>query len=342
MRALQDQVASVWQATVATDTRLTTVGRLEAEAETVAISVAFASIAVRVLDRHVFNDEYLRTGKTSRSSSYERFRDGDAQGRVVTGLAMIRDSEIHLPVLIDPDVDRALGIPATTPTRFRVFPRWVPYRRLPREMRANRERRERRVQRLAYRSHVASRLVTETLLDALAFFLGCDPALARRDPSGELEHFPLPELIQHDPYERRHPEWPTVEEVAEEARAKVTAKPPSGLEREILHRLVDAAGNIEAYVGYTQVTAAYREVFTEMQEQIAADVVAGYRYRVAGVGVTVTTGGRLMVGSDELAAVPLAPFPAPGGTDRPEDVWRELHKLAREDGFYYASRRAVG
>ncbi len=124
MRALQAQVAAVWQATVETDTRLIPGGLVETEAETVAIAVAYACIATRVLDRHVFNDEYPRSGKTYRSSKYERFRDSDDQGRVLSGLALIRNSEIHLPILIDPDVDRVLGIPGTNPTVFRVFPRW--------------------------------------------------------------------------------------------------------------------------------------------------------------------------------------------------------------------------
>jgi hypothetical protein len=152
---------------------------------------------------------------------------------------------------------------------------------------------------------------------------------------------PLPELIRHDPYERLHPLWPTVEQIAEEARTKIAAKPPSGVEREVLHRLVDATGAVEAYVGYTRVTAIYCEAFTETPEQIAIDVGAGYRYHVAGSALTVATGGRLMVGSDALDVVSLAPFPAPGSGDRPEEIWRQLHRLAHEDGFYYASRRSV-
>ena len=101
MRAFQVQVAAVWQATVETDTTLVPGGGVETEAETVAIAVAHASIASRVLDHHVFNDEYTRSGKTYCSSQYERFRDSDDEGRVLTGLALIRNSEIHLPVLID-------------------------------------------------------------------------------------------------------------------------------------------------------------------------------------------------------------------------------------------------
>jgi hypothetical protein len=341
MRALRRQVADVWQATMETDTRLVPGYSLETEAETVAISVAFASISARVLDRHVFGDEYARSGKTFRSSKYERFRNVDAQGRVLSGLALIRNSEIHLPVLIDPDVDRVLGIPGTTPTRFRVFPRWRPYRALPAEMKQNRNRGERRQQALAYRSHLAGRLVTETMLDALAFFLRCDPSLARRTSDGELEHFPLPELIRHDPYERRHPEWPSVESVADEARAKAAANPPGGLEREILHRFIDKDGNVEAYVGHTKISATYREAFTERPEQIAADVSDGFRYHVAEADVRVDADGRLMLGRDPLDDVALPAFPVPGNNGRSEEIWRGIFELTQEDGFYYAQQRST-
>jgi hypothetical protein len=265
----------------------------------------------------------------------------DAQGRVLSGLALIRNSEIHLPVLINPHVDRALGIPGTTPTRFRVFPSWRPYRALPAEMKQKRNRGERRQQALAYRSHLAGRLVTETLLDALAFFLRCDPSLARRTEDGELEHFPLPELIRHDTYERRHPEWPAVESVADEARAKVAAEPPGGLEREILHRLIGKDGSVEAYVGYTKVSATYREAFTERPEQIAADVSGGFRYHIAEAGVRVDAECRLMLGGDPLDDLALPAFPAPGNNGRSEEVWRGIFELTQEDRFYYARQRST-
>jgi hypothetical protein len=346
MRALQRQIADVWQATIETDTHLTRKHGLEAEAETVAISVAFAAIAIRVLDREVFNREYIRMGRgkkpTYLSSKYERFRDSDDQGLVLSGLALIRDSEIHLPVVIDPDLDRAVSIPGTTPTRFRVFPRWRAYRVLPRAVRESRTRGDARRQARAYRSHLAARLVTETLLDALAFMLRCDPSLARRTSDGELEHFPLAELIQHDPYERRHPEWPTVETVAEETRAKVAEQMPAGLEREILHRLVDQDGRVEAYVGNTIVSPAYREAFTERPDQIAADVQGGFRYRVGEMAVRQGSDGLLLVEGDPLDDVPLSAFPAAGGDSRTEVFWRGLFGLTREDGFYYARQRSAG
>lgn len=341
MRSLQRQVAAIWQATVETETRLVLGGGVESEAETVAIAVAHASIATRVLDRHVFNDEYPRSGKTYRSSKYERFRDSDGQGRVLTGLTLIRNSEIHLPVVIDPDVDRVLSIPGTDPTLLRVFPRWRPYRVLPAAMRERRTRGDRRREALAYRSHLAGRLVTETMLDALGFFLRCDPSLARRASDGEFEHFPLPELIQHDPYERRHPEWPPVDSVSADVRSEVTAKPPNGLEREILHRLVDGDGNVEAYVGYTQVTPIYREAFIEPPEQITADVEGGFRYHFADADVRLAADGRLTVNGNELDDIALPPFPAPGGDARTEEVWRGLFRLTQEDGFYYASQRST-
>lgn len=345
MRALQRQVADVWQAAVETDTRLTHERGLEAEAETVAISVAFAVTAIRVLDLEIFGREYPRRGKTYRSSQYERFRDRDVQGRVVSGTVVIRNAEIHLPVLIDSDVDRAVSIPGTAPTRFRVFPRWRPYRVLPQDVRQDRRKGDRRRQANAYRSHLARRLVIETLLDALAFFLHCDPSMARRTADGELEHFPLPELVQHDPYERRHPEWPLSEVVAAQARGRAASRPPAGIERVILHRLTDPNGDVEAYVGATLVTPGYWEAFTERPEQIASDVAAGFRYKVQEERVLADASGRLMLGNDRLdAAVPL---PAPSttgsneGLERSEESWQELLRLMEEDGFLYARQRST-
>jgi hypothetical protein len=344
MRALQKAIADVWTGTIETDTGLVPGGRLLAEAEMVAIAVGQAATAARTLDRHVFGDEYPRARRADyRSSMYERFRTRDHQGRVVTALAMIRNIEIHVPVLIDPDIDRAVSIPGISPTAFRVFPRWVPYRRLPAEVRGRlrtSRKLDERSQGRAYRSHLAGSLVTETLLDALAFFLRCDPLLARRTPNGELERFPLPPLIQHDPYERRHPEWPAVESVAADARSTVAARPPSGSEREIVHRLIDANGDVEAYVGYTQITPAFRDIFTERPEQIVADIAGGYRYRIAEDDVQVADDGRLAVNGTSLDDVVLAPFPSPGAEGN-EDVCRRVYRLTQEDGFYHARQRST-
>jgi len=57
-----------------------------------------------------------------------------------------------------------------------------------------------------YKTVVGRRLVLDTLLDALKFFMDCDPALAYREPDGELAGFPLPTYIFQG-YERLDPHW---------------------------------------------------------------------------------------------------------------------------------------
>lgn len=346
MRAVQRQIADAWVACTETDTHLTHATGLQAEAETVAISVAFAVTALRVVDREVFNEEYVRTGKTARSSRYERFRDADDQGRVVLGLAMIRNAEIHAPVVIDPNIERAVSIPGTTPSRFRVCPTWVPYRALPsdvRRMTKGKRATDARRQAQAYRSHIAGRLVMETLLDALAFLVRCDPNLARREATGDLGYFPLPEIAQHG-YERRHPEWPTKEECDIELRARSSEQAPAGSEREILHRLLDAQCRPEAYVGFTLVQPGYWEAFVERPQQIASDVLAGFPYRVGSIVLTVAPDGTTMAGNDPLDDVALRPAPVDSkdadGT-RTEGVWRGMLDLADEDADLYARQRRI-
>jgi hypothetical protein len=192
MRALQRQVADVWLATIETDTSLCQCHGMVAEAEVVAISTAFAITATRVLDLEVLQKEHQAT--------YLYAKRSERLGQVVDGLVLIRNAEIHLPAILDPDSDRVLSV--CDPERgqvFRVIPKWKPYVELPLEIQNDTKTPPRC--HAAYRAAIEGESVIETLLDTLAWFLACDPSLARRDAAGELEHFPLPELWQHD-YER--------------------------------------------------------------------------------------------------------------------------------------------
>ncbi|MEX1005802.1 MAG: hypothetical protein WD156_10600 [Acidimicrobiia bacterium] len=216
MRALQRQVADAWAATTETDTSLCGVHGMEAECEVVAISTAFAVTAARVVDYEVFHAEH--------GQAYLDAKQSERQGQVVDGLVLIRNAEIHLPVILDPDVPRVLSL-LTRDGRsaFRVVPKWKPYGQLPPDVQNNTKTSKRC--HAAYQATVAGEPVIETLLDAIAWFVKCDPSLAHRDEAGELMGFPLPELWQHD-YERRHPDWVRRSDVETELRAKRAREVP--------------------------------------------------------------------------------------------------------------------
>jgi hypothetical protein len=254
-------------------------------------------------------------------------------------MVLIRNAEIHLPVLIDPAVDRAISVPFPDVTRYRVFPVWVEYGALDRKIQANTRTNPRH--HAAYKSDVEGHLVIETLLDAFGFFLRCDPSLARRTVDGELEHFPLPEIAQHE-YERRHPEWPTRAEYDVQLRAELASQPPSGAERTILHRFLDPAEGSEVYVGSTRAEHGVRWAFTESAEQIARDLGFGFAYKIGAASLSIRADNTIMVGEDILNDVAL-PVPSvdatDGGVDRSEKSWRALHRLATEDASFYARQR---
>jgi hypothetical protein len=87
---------------------------------------------------------------------------------------------------------------------------------------------------------------------------------------------------------------------------------------------------------------AYRECFTERTEQIAADVQAGFRYRVREISVRIGADALLMVDDDPLDDVPLSAFPAAGGGDsRTEEFWQGLFALAQEDGWLLLRQAAL-
>lgn len=340
MRSLQRQIGDAWLATTETDTTLCGEHGLEAEAETVAISVTFAAVAIRVLDLEVFGEEYPRGSPNDMlSSAYEAHRESDQLGRAVSGLVVIRNAEVHLPAVIDPDINRVVRVPFKEGDRYRVSPVWKPHAELPEVVRDN--TRTNRRHHDAYRTHVQGRFVIETLLDALAFFLCCDPALARMTNEGELEHFPLPEIAQHD-YERRHPDWPSRSQVELDLRAELTRKPPSGVERTILHRLVTEGGHVEAYVGDTLIEPERWAAFTESSDQVVRDLTMGYHYKVGEARLSVAADGTAMLGDTPLHECLLPSAPAEGvhgGPDRSEAAWKGWFRLASDDAFYYRRQR---
>ena len=337
MRAFQRQVADVWLATIETDTSFCRCHGMVAEAEVVAISTAFAVTAVRVLDLEVLQAEH--------GEPYLDAKQADRQGRVVDGLVLIRNAEVHLPVILDPDSDRVLTLNSADGGQlFRVIPNWKPYAALPAEVRNNTKTARRCHD--SYQAAVEGESVIETLLDALAWFLSCDPSLARRDAAGELVHFPLQELFQHD-YERRHPEWERRSEVEAALRDFAATRVPGGDFRAIRHRLVDQDGITRAYCGFAR-TRGGGTSFTESPEQVARDVAAGYSYYVETKKVSYFTADSdgaprvaldhdvLMAGSRNLSDVALCAFDDEHPT---ESTWRSWFELVSHDAFKYAEQR---
>jgi hypothetical protein len=277
-------------ATTQTETSLHSV-----DAETVSIDLASALVTIRTLDLQVFGGEFPGP-RRGVPGPYEEHRDSSREGRIVRGFTLIRNAEAHVRDVIDVDVIRMINVGA----RWRVFPAWKQYADLPHGVISARGTAP--AAKRAYREVVGGELVIETLLDALKFFQTCDPKLARRDDTGELEYFPLPEFLQHD-YERRHPDWPTRLEHQQQARAAMMQQPPAGTGREISHRL-SIDGTI-VYAGLTTMTPAYMSWFIETPDQIRTDIKLGYPYSVAGRLVTVASDNLLKVGADELDTITL-------------------------------------
>ncbi|MFF2331970.1 hypothetical protein, partial [Streptomyces sp. NPDC058103] len=294
MHGLALYISHVWEATATTDTSLCREHGLEVDSERIALELAPALAAIRTLDLEVIRNSQSNADQ----HRYDALLNTDPQGRVVRGLVLARNADIHLPATLDLHVDRVVG---EGPTGWRVMPTWQPYDALPPDVRdstgtASSSHR-------AYRDTVGGRLIVETLLDAFAFLLRCDPTLARRVPgTDDLAYFPLHPYTLHD-YERRHPKQPNRDEVAAEVRRLTEEAVPSGSHREISYRL-DSDGT-PVYCGYTEESYGVRTSFTEASTQIVRDIQAGYRYiAVAADGthqvVTADSDGRLHADGDLL------------------------------------------
>lgn len=335
MHALQRQVLATWLATTETDTTLCRDHGLEVDAEAVAIESAFAVTAVRVLDLECF-----QKGGTA---GYKAHRDDADDGQVVSAMNLIRNAEIHLPVILDPDVHRTVGVPmADGSQRFRVFPKWVPYIRLPQEIRDSVRTKDKPNATRAkahqhYETALEGRFVVETLLDAVRFFHACDPTIVRHDDAGELDFFPLPEIAQHD-YERRHPDWPTRAQYQADLRSRLESAPPAGDLRVITHVLFDDEDGVRALCGQTHSPLGNTTIFIETSQQVIRDIRAGYRYRVrlshdeTETEITEVDGA---VGTAS-GALNLSALPPATEDERP---WKDWHDLMVEDADYYGRFR---
>jgi hypothetical protein len=204
MLALQRQVEATWLATLNHDSVLCQDHGLEVDIEPLGVELTFALIAVRVLDFEVF--------VRSHGEAYEAHRAACIEGRTVEGFTLIRNAEVHLPVVVDPMVERALSVPVPRARhawpyqgQFRLFPAWREFDQLPPEVRATEGTANRC--KASYRDHVGGKLILDTLLDAVRFFYECDPSLGAVSDDGGLLHFPLPAVLSVSG-ERRHPLTP--------------------------------------------------------------------------------------------------------------------------------------
>jgi hypothetical protein len=201
MLALQRQVRATWLATLENDSVLCREHGPELDLEPLGVELAFALVATRVLDLEVF--------ARGCGDAYEQHRASCVEGRVVDGMTLMRNAETHLPMVVNPQVARALSAPFS-PTgppwpfsgQFRLFPSWLTFDELPAEVRETEKTRPRC--KMSYRDCVAGKLILDTLLDAVRFFYDCDPSLAALDEDGALRYFPLPDVLGV-PDDRRHP-----------------------------------------------------------------------------------------------------------------------------------------
>ena len=201
MLALQRQVEATWVATLDNDSVLCRDHGPELDVEPLGVELSFALVAVRVLDLEVFD--------RSCGTNYRDHRQGCPEGRVVDGLTLMRNSEVHVPVVVDPGISRALSVPIMRegevwPFRgqFRIFPSWLEFDELPSAVQETTKTAERC--KTSYQEFVGGRLILDSLLDAVKFFHECDPTIAAVDERGELLHFPLPAVLSVSG-DRRHP-----------------------------------------------------------------------------------------------------------------------------------------
>ncbi|WP_328837700.1 hypothetical protein [Streptomyces europaeiscabiei] len=328
MHGLALYIAHVWEAAASTNTTLCRDHGLEVDSERVALEIAPALAAIRTLDAEVVKGSQSRTV----GQRYQDLQKTDLQGQVVRGLVLARNADIHLPATLDLHVDRVVG----EGDGYRVMPSWQLYDALPQVVRDNDKTASSCHD--AYRDAVGGHLVIETLLDAFAFFLRCDPTLARRVPgTSDLAYFPLRVYTVHD-YERRHPDQPNRADFGSEVRRLTEDTPPSGAGREISYRLT--SNGTAVYCGHTIEPFGLRSAFTEAGPQIVRDVRAGSRYvAVATDGahhvVSADADGRL---SADGVALEDYPFPPPYRHPIPQ-TWLAWWQLATEDPFWYRNQR---
>jgi hypothetical protein len=206
-RTLHRQIGATWRAQAE-------------DADAVGIELALAVTAVRVLDLEVF--------RAALGPAYETTRSGHPGGPVVDGMTLVRNAELHMPVVFTPASNPWVGVEdaggRSNPYVFHDAT-WQRWDELPAAVRQNR-RTSRRCH-VGYRDALQGRRVTETLFLALSFFRSLDPTLEPRDSRGELQDFPLPPLKGTTfRYDRLHPDEPSLVDVERRLEQAVSCRNP--------------------------------------------------------------------------------------------------------------------
>ncbi len=346
-RAIQRQVEATWWAAIETDTQPAAGGELHLEAEAVMVEAALSVAAIQVL-YEIFLAAYPRKKQGDMTSSaFEAHSLDSEQGKVVSGLKLVRNGEMHAETISVPNVQRTVGVPFTDETYgYRVFPHWVEYPELPHEFRSARhppkkgkttgDLKTNQVHHDNYDSAVGGQLVIETLLDALGFFARCDPRIVSIDEHGEARHFPLPSIVERD-YERRHPDWPNRSVVESELRSLCESKPPAGERRVLIASLHTQDGSFLAQCGYTEHEHGYRHMFTETPEQVERDVIEHkfpYWLLEDGIAYPISANESGHLFHDLEAGEPC-------DLDVPDDEesWKRWFYISRKDAFQYRTQR---
>ncbi|MRH90484.1 hypothetical protein GFY24_24075 [Nocardia sp. SYP-A9097] len=268
------------------------------DTEQVSIDTADAVTLIRTIDLSISE----LSSRVDRRR-YEELRNIDADGRVVRGLTLIRNSEIHRHVLVDMDTERLIS--GTGICAWRVFPQWKAYSDLPADVRVLGQN-ESRGPHDRYQDSVEGRLVIETLMDVMRFFDRCDPTLTRRNADGDIVGFPLHPFIEHT-YECRHPYGLRAAEMNDALLDRWTLMAPTGRLRQL--RRAVSYGETTLYVGLTDL-GHRAESFVESADQIAWDIAGGYSYSAVtrtGQVIAITEHHRMLIsGAIPLTDIELA------------------------------------
>lgn len=325
MHGLALYTKRVWETSRSFDTSLCK--GPQPDPEHLALEIAPALAAIRTLDLEV-----IRNGQgPADQRRYLDLQGTDPQGRVVRGLVLPRNADVHLPAALDVHPEVALG-----DVQWRVVPLWQPYTSLPPVIRTNMGTKP--SSHAAYRDTIGGQRVVETLLDAFAFFQRCDPSLARREPrTGALSHFPLADpVVTLGDYERIHPAGVNRKEMAARALQLAQGRPPGGPGREIKYRFT--VDSTVLFYGYTGPQPTMW-TFTESGQQIVRDIQAGYPYTVVGAAGTRHT---ITVGTDEYLYANGQPLKHCPLQDRPTWLTEQTSKSEDpERGLWYWDERRL-
>ena len=229
----------------------------------------YAPIASFVTEIAILDDAHY---SEQHGQAYSVFKEGCRDGRIVNGLMLVRNAEIHSVTRQDLSEAGLIGIPgAEQELRERLA--WLPFDQLPRDYveRSDGTPRSSRRNIAAYKREVGDKTVLDTMMATLGFFISLDSEL--KTPEA-LKHFPLQGGFPRS-YERLSPLWPPYREWAmEQSRAL-----PAASEREVVRRIVHD-GRTVGLAGYSPLIGWARNGWWESLNEVVHDVKRRYRYYV--------------------------------------------------------------